>query len=76
MPRSMARKKGNTLKPGKLEKDGEENHPEGEENFHDERAALLPTGSKEEVPFEEKVSSDRMRNKKIPLDSRDRKMKQ
>lgn len=53
VPRSTATKKGSTSKPGKEEKEKEEDHAKGEENLNDKQADMLPSAAKKQAPFDE-----------------------
>lgn len=72
MPRSIATKKGTASKPGEEEKDEEEDNSEGKENFDDKETTMLLSDAKEQAQFELKVSSDWMKNERIPADYRDK----
>lgn len=64
----------NTLKPGKQEEYEEEDHREGEEFFDDKRDAILPFGFKEQGLYEENDFSYWMKNARIPVDYREKKL--
>lgn len=67
VPRSTATKKTNTSRPQKKKKYKKEDYPKEKEQFYDRRATMLPNGVKDQALFEEKASSEWMKNKRIPL---------
>lgn len=62
VPRNTATKKKSISEPGKQEKHDEEDHAEDERNSDDAQTFVLSSRFKEQAPFEEKVSFERMRN--------------
>lgn len=66
----------NILKPEKKEMHEKVSPPDREEHFDENEATKLSNGFKRQVPFEEKVPSERMRNKRDPADYRNRKLEQ
>lgn len=53
---------------------GDDDNPKDEDHLDVKQAAVLSAGTKEQVPFEEKVSSEHLRNKRIPVDFRAKKL--
>lgn len=63
-----------TSEPRNEEKDKEDNHPKDEKHSDDKPPSVLPTAAEEQVPIEERVSSEWMRNETILVNNRDKKL--
>lgn len=74
MPRSIATRKTNTLRPRNEEEDKEDDHAKAAERFHGNRADMLPNGTGEQAPFEKGVCSEWMMKKRIPMNYDGRKL--
>lgn len=54
VPRLIATKNKDTLKSGKQEKDEEEDHPNGKQNFNVKQIVVLPNWIKDQAQYDEK----------------------
>lgn len=75
MSRSTATRRVNISKHEKQDNDEKEDHLKGQDMFEDKQSAVMPSEITEQAPFEEKVLSERMRNKEIPMEYHDKKVK-
>lgn len=68
MQRTTATKRTNSSTAENKEKDAEEDHPKGEEQFDDKQGAMLPRETKEQAQFDDNVLYEWMVNERVPID--------
>lgn len=56
--RSTSAEKASRPKPGNEKKDEDENDSKGANHFHDSEAAVLPSATKYQALYDDKVSSE------------------
>lgn len=76
VPRGTTSKKISTAKPEKPDTGEHTDHTKCEDWFNKKQVAKCPGDCKEQLPFEYSVSSQQMRNKRIPVNHSEKKLKQ